>query len=58
VPLHGPKGPLDQSSPDPAAILQLIDEPVEVLVNVVRRVTPARETREPRLSSVRGKSIA
>jgi hypothetical protein len=40
VPLHGPKGPLHQSSPDPFAILQLIDEPVEVLVNVGRRVTP------------------
>jgi hypothetical protein len=42
VPLHGPKGPLDQSSSDPFAILQLIDEPVEVLVNVGRRVTPTR----------------
>jgi hypothetical protein len=54
VPLHGPKGPLDQSGPDPSAILQLIDEPVEVLVNVGRRVTPTREL-VTRLSSVRGR---
>jgi hypothetical protein len=42
VPLHGPKGPLDRSGADPFAILQLIDEPVEVLVNVGRRVTLTR----------------
>jgi len=58
VPLHGPKGPLDLNSPDPAAILQLMDEPVEVLVNVVRRITSARKTREPRLPLARVKRLA
>jgi hypothetical protein len=57
VPLHGPKGALDQSSPDPSAILQLIDKPVEMLVNVARRVTPPREL-VTRLSSVESETVS
>ena len=37
MPLHGSKGPLDQSSSDPPTVLQFMDEPIEVLVNVARQ---------------------
>ena len=37
MPLHGSKGPLDQSSSDPPTVVQFMDKPIEVLVNVARQ---------------------
>jgi hypothetical protein len=34
VTLNGAEGPLDRRASDPAAVYQLIDEPVEVLLRI------------------------